>query len=63
MMLDFLKGWKIMKTIYKDEDNNRWEIVKKRKGLKRISVLQCIDFPRQQPIQNIKNMLIAIKEI
>lgn len=63
MMLDFLKGWEKMKTIYKDEENNRWEIVKKRKGLKRISVLQCIDFPAEQPIQNIKNMLIVIKEI
>ena len=63
MMLDFLKGWEIMKTIYKDEENNRWKIVKKRKGLKRISVLQCIDFPAEQSIENIKNMLIAIKGI
>ena len=63
MMLDFLKGWEIVKTIYKDEENNRWKIVKKRKGLKRISVLQCMDFPAEQPIKNIKNMLIAIKEI
>lgn len=51
-----------MKTIYEDEEHNRWQVIKKRKGIKKISVLQCIDFPAEQSIENIKNMLISIKE-